>query len=136
MLKATGLGDHENIRKPFTVTEPITVNVYALGEGPGDGEMSDYAWIMNTANRRRVWEMAGHLSTYAGGARKNLSCSSDVLLDPGEYVLQCVTDGSHSMADWNDAPPDDPLNYGVTLTVAQESEKSSSSRRLMTTARM
>ena len=38
-------------------------------------------------------------------------------------MLYCVTDDSHSAADWNGAPPYDPLNYGFSMTIEDEKER-------------
>jgi hypothetical protein len=54
----------------------------------------------------------------AGGARKNVKFSGHVTLKKGNYVLYYTTDDSHSMADWNESPPEDPLNWGITLSIA------------------
>ena len=45
------------------------------------------------------------------------------MLERGQYLLYYITDGSHSMADWNMAPPYDPLNYGVTLSVRDGADR-------------
>lgn len=123
VLKATGLGDDELVRRGFTVTEPTTVQVYALGEATGENEMYDYAWIVNTSNRAHVWDMDFRKSSHAGGADKNVECTGEVVLPKGDYVLYCVTDDSHSFADWNSPSPYDPMNWGATLSVKNERDK-------------
>ena len=121
VFKATGLGDNAFIREAFALSEPVTLNVYALGEG-GGSELVDCGWIVNAATRERVWEMERN-TEYAGGASKNVRSTGEITLPKGEYVVYYFTDDSHSMADWNDAPPYDPLNYGITLSAAKEQEK-------------
>jgi hypothetical protein len=50
----------------------------------------------------------------AGGARAR---DEPARLCPGRgaYVLRYNSDGSHSHADWNDDPPDDPESWGITV---------------------
>lgn len=123
VLKVTGVGENELVKRGFTLTEPTSLQLYALGEATGESDMYDYAWIVNTADRSRVWEMDYRKSSHAGGADKNIECTDDVLLPKGEYVLYCVTDDSHSALDWNALPPYDPLNWGVTISVENERDK-------------
>jgi hypothetical protein len=52
---------------------------------------------------------------WAGGAKKNRKVNQTITLDAGTYVLVFNTDGSHSFNDWNDDPPEDLVNYGITL---------------------
>ncbi|HCV43857.1 MAG TPA: hypothetical protein DGH68_10275 [Bacteroidetes bacterium] len=123
VLKATGVGEDELVRQGFTVTEPTTVQVYALGEAAGENEMYDYAWIVNATSRAHVWDTDFRGSSHAGGADKNIECTGDVVLPRGDYVLYCVSDDSHSSLDWNSSPPYDPMNWGVTLSVKTEQDK-------------
>jgi hypothetical protein len=121
VFKATGLGDDAFIREAFVLSEPITLDIYALGERSGS-ELVDCGWIVDAATRERVWEMERN-AEYAGGASKNVKSTGEQTLPKGEYVVYYITDDSHSMADWNDAPPYDPLNYGITLSVPTEKDK-------------
>jgi len=122
VLAATRLGDRAVIRQAFTLTAPLTMNVYAVGEGSRGGEPDDFGWIVNTRDRRRVWDMTGRSAISAGGARKNLMVDEQISLDKGEYVLYVITDDSHSFDDWNEAPPYDPFSWGVTLSVTREAD--------------
>jgi hypothetical protein len=124
VLKATKVGENEYIRKSFALSEPTTLSVYALGEGlRGDYELVDYGWIINNSDRARVADMKWSECEYAGGTTKNVVCRREVSLPKGEYTVYYVTDNSHSMADWNCAPPSDPLNYGFTLIAKSERDK-------------
>jgi hypothetical protein len=38
-------------------------------------------------------------------------------------MLYFVTDKTHSLADWNQAPPADPLNYGMTIAVSDDQSR-------------
>ena len=123
VLKATGLGENEFIKKGFSISEPTTLQIYGLGEATGEYGLADYSWIVNTADRSRVWEMSYRRCSKAGGADKNIECADDVTLSAGDYVLYCVTDDSHSSLDWNAAPPWDPLNWGTTVSVRNERDR-------------
>jgi len=127
LFKATALGDHAFIQEAFALSEPATVNIYALGEGKSGSDLVDGGWIVNIANRDRVWEMRQH-TEWAGGASKNVNAHDDITLPKGEYVVYYFTDDSHSAADWNDAPPYDPLNWGITLSVRNEQDRKSFKR--------
>jgi hypothetical protein len=124
LFRATGLGDSAVVRQGFSTLEPLTVKIYALGEGKDEDNLVDYGWIVDTKDRSRVWEMSWRNSMDAGGAKKNLEWKADIALKKGDYVLYFITDDSHSMADWNAAPPYDPYNWGITLQVKGEKEKS------------
>ncbi len=122
VLRATGLGDDAFIRQGFSLKRPATLRIYALGEGKGEGNLVDFGWIVNTKDRSRVWEMDWGHCVHAGGDKKNLEWTGNVLLGSGEYVLYFITDGSHSAADWNSAPPHDPLNWGITIMATDPKE--------------
>ena len=81
--------------------------------------MYDYAWIENNQTGRTVWEMTWRNTLPAGGASKNRLFDDIVLLPPGSYTVRYITDGSHSAGDWNAAPPKDPFNWGVIISLAQ-----------------
>lgn len=51
----------------------------------------------------------------AGGAEKNRRYEGTMTLKAGEYILRYRSDGSHSFEDWNDDPPSDPINWGITV---------------------
>lgn len=114
----TRVGDHETQSEGFTLKEPMDVHVYAIGEGD-DGDMYDYAWIINTSTRERVWQMRHRDTEHAGGASKNRIFDEVITLDAGSYVAYYITDGSHSYEDWNSSPPFDQEHWGLTLTPAQ-----------------
>ena len=124
VFAATGVGDGSFVRKKLTVSKDVIAHLYAIGEGRGRDEVFDYGWITNTDTRERVWEMKHNNTDYGGGASKNIVFNGDVRLSKGTYELNFVTDDSHSREDWNSKPPFDPFNYGVTLSVKNESEKS------------
>ncbi|UCG85766.1 MAG: hypothetical protein JSW71_17880 [Gemmatimonadota bacterium] len=110
-----GIGDGERHSYRFSLDEETKVRVYALGEGDRS-EMYDFAWIENAETGRAVWEMTFRTSQHAGGATKNRLFNDMIVLPAGQYILRYQSDGSHSADDWNSTPPNDPANYGVTLT--------------------
>lgn len=123
LFKATGLGENELVRSGFALSEPMTLHIYALGEALTDREPADYGWIVNTADRSRVWDLRGGRTMYAGGSQKNIKSDRDITLGKGRYVVYHVTDDSHSNVDWNGAPPDDPLNWGITITATDDRDR-------------
>ena len=113
VVQLTDMGDDENARMTFQLPAATRVRIYALGEGR-DGKMFDYGWIED-ASGRTVWEMKFAETIPAGGADKNRMSDGVLTLPAGSYVLRYVSDGSHSHADWNDEPPDDPDSWGITV---------------------
>ena len=107
------MGDNENARATFELTRTTRVHVYTIGEGRDD-EMFDYGWI-ESADGRTVWRMKYEDTEPAGGADKNRLFDGVVTLPAGAYVLRYASDGSHSHADWNDDPPDDPDSWGISV---------------------
>jgi hypothetical protein len=116
LFRAAGLGDGDHGRVGFRVERPMDLRIYALVESPRrwDG-CADGAWIVDTATRERVWEIRRRDTRPAGGAAKNRLFDDEIELRPGQYTLYWGTDDSHSTEEWNADPPDDPLNWGVTL---------------------
>ncbi|HEV8537540.1 MAG TPA: hypothetical protein VGR15_01350, partial [Bacteroidota bacterium] len=123
VFKATKLGENEHIRQQFTLSKPTALRIYALGEMDNSDHLADYGWITNAKSRKRMWQMqrADHMS--AGGAKKNQKFDEVVEFPAGEFTLYYITDDSHSYLDWNQPPPDDPLNYGITLMATNEAGK-------------
>jgi len=117
LARITRVGDSERRHARFTLSKPAKVNVYALGEGSG-GDMYDYAYIVDLDNDQDVWEMRYRRTHHAGGADKNRMVKALITLEPGEYEVIYESDGSHSFSHWNDSPPKDPLNWGVTVSMS------------------
>lgn len=120
--RAAGVKDHETLKQGFTITRPMSLRIYAIGESARGSEPVDYGWIADTRTRKRVWDMSWQRCEHAGGAEKNMMCAENIDFEPGDYVLYYITDDTHSPADWNAAPPFDPLNYGVTLMATNEAD--------------
>lgn len=115
LYQAIELGDNERIKQAFKIINPITIHIYAIGEVTSSENFADYGYILDTKTRKRIWEMKLSNLSSAGGAKKNKIYNGEVLFQPGTYILYYFTDDSHSYSDWNDLPPYDPLNYGITL---------------------
>ena len=107
--------DDERKKTSFSIGQDGHIHVYAIGEG-SDGEMYDYAWIENANTGQVVWEMTYRKTDRAGGARKNRQFDDRVFLEAGDYYVYYETDDSHSFNDWNDRPPRDPFNWGITIS--------------------
>lgn len=114
LIKLTQIRDDERKRAKFTQEKDGLVSIYSIGEGSG-GDMYDYAWIEDANNGRVVWEMTYKTTTRAGGARKNRLFDDRIFLKAGEYIVYYESDDSHSFEAWNDSPPEDPFNWGITV---------------------
>ena len=103
----------------FTLTKRTRVKLYALGEG-WDGEMFDFAWLMDADSHRKAWRMDEDDTERAGGAVKNRMIRDELTLEPGNYILTYKTDDNHAADKWNANPPYDPQFWGVTLSAADD----------------
>ncbi|MGH7492978.1 MAG: hypothetical protein ACREOO_11350 [bacterium] len=118
-LQITRVRDDEFLSEGFSLKKPTGVRIYALGEGR-EGEMFDYAWIVDAKTRKKVWEMEYYKTEHAGGGEKNRLFDGTLRLAAGNYVAHYVSDGSHSFRDWNTSPPIDQEHWGLTLMTAEE----------------
>lgn len=117
-LALTRVGDGASKKQGFTLTRPMDVRVYALGEGR-NGRMYDYGWITSAGSRERVWVMRYGDTESAGGDRKNRLVDTTLHLQKGSYVVHYISDDSHSPDQWNAAAPADGRHWGITLLAAQ-----------------
>ena len=113
LAQLVDMGDGEDARKTFQLTAQTRLRVYALGEGR-DSHMFDYGWIEDS-NGQTVWKMTYDETEPGGGADKNRMFEGVITLPAGTYALRYKSDGSHSHADWNDEPPDDPESWGISV---------------------
>lgn len=113
--------DNGHWEQTFRLRRPMQLHIYGVGEGSGR-RMHDYGWITDARTRVRVWEMGMDASRYAGGARKNRRQVETIQLPAGDYEATFITDDSHSPADWNGAPPCDPMLYGLTLSLPADAD--------------
>jgi hypothetical protein len=117
IVALTGLHNDESRSYGFTLTKGMDVRIFALGEGR-DGDMFDYGWITDASTRERVWEMRYYDTENAGGDEKNRAVDKVLHLEKGSYLVNFVTDDSHSYGDWNSAAPIDGEFWGITLLPA------------------
>jgi hypothetical protein len=124
IYRATRLGDGTYKQVALTLDRPMNLRIYALVEYPRDFDgVADGGWIVDTVTRDRVWDIARRDTRRGGGAEKNRVFDDEVHLDAGKYVLYWGTDDSHSWDGWNANPPDDPMNWGVTLLPGKNFER-------------
>lgn len=112
------IANNERRREKFTLENYSEVRIYTLGEG-SHGEMYDYGWIDDANTGRIVWEMTYRMTQHAGGAKKNRLFDGTITLKAGDYAVYYESDGSHSFNDWNAPPPQDPMNWGITLYLVE-----------------
>jgi len=114
IVSMIGIRDDEMRSAGFALRRPMDVHIYALGEGTSD-KMSDYAWIVDEEQHKRVWAMRYNDTEHAGGAEKNRLFDGTIHLAAGNYLVYYHSDGSHSYNDWNGAPPAEGRYWGVSV---------------------
>src|SRR5712671_230833 len=114
IVSMTKMGDDEMRSSGFALRRPMTVRIYAIGEGFSD-HMTDYAWIVDEEQHKRVWVMNYQNTEHAGGAAKNRLFDGTINLQPGNYLVYYRSDGSHSYNDWNGAAPAEARYWGVSV---------------------
>lgn len=112
------VGNREHIKKKFTIDKATDVRIYALGE-LDDDDLHDYGWITDKEGNR-IWSMDYWDSQPAGGASKNRMINEVIHLKAGDYTVYYRTDGSHSFNNWNDSPPNDMNQWGITIYKEKE----------------
>jgi hypothetical protein len=117
IVALTGVGNGESRSRGFTVTRPMDVRIYALGEGR-EGRMFDYGWITAASTHQKIWQMRYDQTEHAGGDPKNRLVDRTIRLDKGDYIVHYVSDDSHSAAGWNAPAPADGRHWGITLLAA------------------
>jgi hypothetical protein len=110
------MGDHASAGYLFAVEQPLSVQVYALGEQCS--EPCDYGWIEEVGTGRKVWTMTLENTTPAGGRAENRMFKGTVELAPGLYRAFFETDATHDWDIWRANPPLDPAAWGLTLSAA------------------
>ncbi len=128
-ISLTGLGDGDRRTRAFHLSRPVTLHLYAQGERSGERRFADTAWIQDVRTGKVVWSLDGAKAQYAGGATKNRRQVETITLPAGDYEAGVATDESHSPADWNGAPPCDPLLYGLTVSLTQAADATAFSER-------
>ena len=116
IVKLVRIGNDEMRSEGFVLKEDAAVRVYAFGERSNSRRvMADYGQILDARTREKVWSMDVDRAMHAGGAEKNRYVDEIIRLPKGSYVVTYTTDDSHAYGDWNDDPPFDPDNYGITV---------------------
>ena len=122
IIDFTRIRDNDYRAEGFTLNKDLDVHILAIGEGR-DGEMFDYGWIVNTGTREKVWKMKFHDTEPAGGAAKNRMFDGIIHLNAGNYMAYYITDDSHAYRSWNESPPFDEKDYGMTISVMDDKYK-------------
>lgn len=113
VLQFSQVTDNAHLTQKFSVTRPVHVVIYSMGEITGHESVWDYGWLKR--GEETIWKMSAAQSHPAGGDGKNRAEMAFLTLEPGTYTLGYQTDGSHNYGDWNEAKPDHPERWGVTL---------------------
>ena len=116
------VGDNERIRQSFSLSKSLKIRIYSLGEKDLEDEFADNGWIVDMKTGKKVWKMQRSSREYAGGDKKNIKFDGTITLPAGDYTIYYNTDNSHSFADWNAAPPHDPMYYGITIMAVYSAE--------------
>jgi len=119
LARVVNIRDDDRRRTRFKLDKDTAVRIYAIGEG-SDSDMHDYGWIEEDRTGKTVWEMTYRRTEHAGGAGKNRMANETITLKAGEYTVFYESDGSHSFNDWNDDPPYEPYNWGITVYAAED----------------
>jgi hypothetical protein len=122
LISMTRVGNNESIARAFKLDNDISLHIFCLGEWNGD--FADYGWIENASTSKTVWEMSYRNTENAGGASKNRKFDSNVTLPAGTYIAHYTTDDSHSYNDWNDSPPYEAENWGLSIYPGMNFDKS------------
>jgi hypothetical protein len=117
LARLVEIGDDERARTTFVMPEDGEISIYAIGEGD-HGDMYDYGYIKDLKSGRIVWKMTYDGTRHAGGARKNRLFNDAIFIKAGKYEVIFETDDSHSTDEWNDSPPRDAMNWGITVRLA------------------
>ncbi|MBD3234288.1 MAG: hypothetical protein GF315_11250 [candidate division Zixibacteria bacterium] len=121
LLAITGVGDRAYRMQSFQLNDNAKLRIYCFGEYDNrDNSFVDYGWIEHDDTREAVWELTYDNSVFAGGASKNRVFDGIVSLPKGRYTAYYITDNSHSYNRWNQSPPYDPKNYGITIYSADD----------------
>jgi len=105
--------------RPIRLDQDTRLEIYTIGEAIMRGELlADYAWIERASDGRTAWLMDMPNSEHAGGALKNRYFRGEISLPRGEYLVNYITDDSHSCEAWNANPPYDPESWGVAVKPA------------------
>ncbi|PJA27369.1 MAG: hypothetical protein CO189_07315 [candidate division Zixibacteria bacterium CG_4_9_14_3_um_filter_46_8] len=120
LFQKVKLGDGYYKKSYFRLKEPTNLRIYMIGEYSQSGKrLIDGAWVVDAETGAHVWEPTRWNTELAGGARKNRMFYDDVHLPAGDYIINCITDDSHSFEGWNANPPSDPYFWGISIFPGQ-----------------
>ena len=114
-FRMPGHGNNSNLtlnNGPFH--DETKVRIYALGEAIGK-KMVDYGWLINTKTNDTIWKMTYNNTRFAGGDPRNRKYIGEMVLPPGGYQLEYVTNDSHSYESWVGEKPENPEYWGVLI---------------------
>ena len=115
------LGDSTLRVSGFKLDRAADLRVYGLIEKIESQPMSsDFGWIVDAITREVVWNANDAKLEKAGGSVKNQLFDEQLRLQPGSYLVYYGTDSTHSYGGFNDSPPYDPLNWGITILPGAE----------------
>lgn len=126
LFKATALGDQAYIQEAFALSEPTTVNIYALGEGKSGSDLVDGGWIVNAADRERVWNYDRTPNGLVALPRTFGHTTTSRC--PKASMWSTISPMTAIQPPTGTTLPDDPLNWGITLTVRKEQDQNSFKR--------
>ena len=106
--------NNTRIKRFFRLTAETPLRIYFIGEGDRRNTY-DLAWIQDFRNFRSPFFINPRRTKKAGGAKKNITVDTKITFPAGDYVVNYVSDNSHSYEAWNTLPPDDPRFWGITL---------------------
>lgn len=115
--------NEENLFVLFEVQDDVDVF------GGSYAQARDYGWIEN-ARGTTMWQMS-NTAHHNGGASKNRTVDTLLLLPPGAYLARYSTDESHSPAHWDALPPTGPF-YGLTLDNAKRPTEKPANANIVT----
>jgi hypothetical protein len=115
IIDLTGIKETQEVKKGFSLKKAAKLKIYAIGEG-FEGEMFDYAYIVDANSHERIWVMREENTEHAGGGLKNRKIEKEIELDAGDYMVCFQSDEGHSHNNWNTNPPYDPNFWGITIT--------------------
>jgi hypothetical protein len=75
---------------------------------------ADYGWIERKAEKDTVWMMTQEKYKPAGGDTRNIKIDRQITLEPGNYLLRYISNGSHSYDHWIAERPETSL-YGIVV---------------------
>jgi hypothetical protein len=121
ILDLTKIEADELVSQGFAVAKNMNLRIICVGEGYK--ELADYGWIENADTKEIVWRMTYEATDNAGGSRKNRIFDNEIYFESGNYIAYFITDDSHNYGDWNDTPPFETDQWGISLWSINKSDE-------------